>query len=89
LILGRGGEGVQVGRWRERGRKVGGGKEKGGRKGEGDKGKENRKEGKGKEREEVRRGREEFCAVAIFPREKPRQKIRTHTVKCSFAKQSV
>jgi len=69
---------------------VGGGKEKKrGGKGEGDKGKENRKEGKGKEREEVRRGREKFCAVAIFPREKPRQKIRTHTVKCTFAKQSV
>jgi len=74
---------------RERKESGRGKRKKAGRKGEGDKGKENRKEGKGKEREEVRRGREEFCAVAIFPREKPRQKIRTHTVKCSFAKQSV
>jgi len=64
---------------RERKESGRGKRKKGGRKGEGDKGKENRKEGKGKEREEVRRGREEFCAVAIFPREKPRQKIRTHT----------
>jgi len=88
LILERRGEGVKVGRWRERGRKVGGGKEKkGGGKGKETKGRKIEK--KGKEREEVRRGREEFCAVAIFPREKPRQKIRTHTVKCSFAKQSV
>ena len=79
-----------MGRGKERGRKVGGKKrKKDGRKGEGDKGKEKGKEGKGKEREEVRRGRGEFCAVAIFPWEKSRQKIPTHTVKCTFAKQSV
>jgi len=43
------------------------GKEREGRKWEGDKGKEKGKEGKGQERKRRGRGREEICAVVIFP----------------------